>query len=135
MRERSISRLIMKLLPRRNLGYFNLLAPMIAYVLLVRGFKGYWLENDLRHLYKEILKPYYRRVDDTLCDDYRDLRDELARNKVNPEKSMAIKMRQSVEQKVIRSKSHSETREEIANMFGVQELSDERVNVNLIKRL
>ena len=66
----------------------------------MRGFKGYWLENDLRHLYKEILKPYYRRLDDSLCEDHRDFKAELEANRVDPLKSMAVKMRQSVEQKV-----------------------------------
>ena len=65
----------------------------IAYSLLVRGFKGYWLENDLRHLYKDVLKPHYRRIDDDLCADYRDLKDELANNKVNEERSVASRMR------------------------------------------
>ena len=85
-----------ELLPRRGRGYLLLLMPL-GYILLVRGFQTYWLNNDLRHLYKEILKPYYRRIDDTLCEDFRDLKDELANNKVDPEKSMAIKMRQTVE--------------------------------------
>jgi hypothetical protein len=60
--------------------------PPIAYVLLVRGFKGYWLDNDLRHLYKEILKPYYRRISDEeghSCVDYKDLKDELYGNVID----------------------------------------------------
>ena len=48
---------------KTSLGAKFLIVPF-AYLLLVRGFKFYWLENDLRHLYKEILKPYYKRIDD-----------------------------------------------------------------------
>lgn len=69
----------------------------MAYALLVRGFKGYWLENDLRLLYKEILKPYYKRIDDNHCSDYRDLKDELENNKVDENRSMILKLRHSVE--------------------------------------
>jgi len=76
-------------------------------MLLVRGFKSYWLNNDLRHLYKEILKPYYKRLDDELCVDYRDLREELYGNVVDKEKSMVIKMRKQVESKVIAAKYHT----------------------------
>ena len=36
----------------------------LAYVFLVRGFEKYWNHNELRLLYKEILKPYYKRIDD-----------------------------------------------------------------------
>ncbi len=53
------------------------LAVPLAYMLLVRGYDKYWLKNDLRHLYKEILKPYHKRIDDTKCSDYRDLKEEL----------------------------------------------------------
>jgi len=69
----------------------------LSYALLVRGFKSYWLENDLRHLYKEILKPYYKRIDDTLQSDYRDFKSELYNNKVDETKSMVVKLRNNVE--------------------------------------
>ena len=87
----------------------------------MRGFEGYWLRNDLRHLYKEILKPYYRRVDDTLCPDARDLKSELYSNKVDESKSTVVKLRSNVERKVQHSKAHTEDREDIQseNMFGV----------------
>ena len=38
----------------------------LAYGLLAYGCKRYWLENDLRHLYKEVLKPQHRRYSDEL---------------------------------------------------------------------
>ena len=72
--------------PKRSKHGLILLVPPIAYVLLVSGFKGYWLDNDLRHLYKEILKPYYRRICDEeghSCVDYRDLKDELYGNVID----------------------------------------------------
>jgi hypothetical protein len=50
--------------PTRKSFTFSLLVVPLAYILLVRGFQAYWLKNDLRHLYKEILKPYYKRLDD-----------------------------------------------------------------------
>jgi hypothetical protein len=47
--------------PNRKFFRFSFLVVPISYMLLVRGFSSFWLQNDLRHLYKEILKPYYRR--------------------------------------------------------------------------
>lgn len=72
----------------------------MAYILLVRGIKGYWLENDLRYLYKEILKPYYKRLDDREQADYRDFKTELYNNKVDDEKSMIVKLRSNVHTKI-----------------------------------
>ena len=63
--------------PHRKYFRLSYLCVPLAYCLLVRGFSNYWLNNDLRHLYKEIVKPYYKRIDDKLCADYRDLKDEL----------------------------------------------------------
>lgn len=66
----------------------------LAYILLVRGFKFYWLENDLRHLYKEILKPYYKRMDDKQYIDKRDFKTELwSSNRVDESKSTVHKLR------------------------------------------
>ena len=75
----------------KSLGLKLMILP-ISYILLVRGFDKYWIKNDLKLLYKEILKPYYKRVDDNLCIDYRDLRDELRDNKENEEKSLIKKL-------------------------------------------
>ena len=99
--------------PRRSYkGAIFLLVPM-SYALLVRGFKDYWHENDLRHLYKEILKPYYKRMDDRQCEDYRDFKHDLYTNKVDESKSIALRLRSNVEQKVKKSKLHeSEDRTE-----------------------
>ena len=110
--------------PTRKFFTFSLLAVPLAYILLVRGFQAYWLNNDLRHLYKEILKPYYKRLDDQQCVDYRDLRDELYGNVVDQEKSMVIKMRKQVENKVLANKYHTEEKE-----------SGSSSNLNLIKRV
>ncbi len=93
--------------PSRKFFRLSILAVPISYILLVRGFKGYWLENDLRHLYREILKPYYRRLDDQQCADYRDLRDELRNNRVDEGKSMIVKLRNQVEKKVMAAKYHT----------------------------
>ena len=75
----------------RTLGFKILIVP-IAYMLLVRGFKNYWLDNDLRYLYSEILKPYHKRIDDMHCVDYRDLKNEMENNKVDEEKSMHVRL-------------------------------------------
>ena len=81
---------------RSSLGGKFLLIP-IAYMLLVRGFNKYWLNNDLRFLYKEILKPYHKRIDDNHCIDYRDIKQELESNTVNQDKSMIAKLKNVVE--------------------------------------
>lgn len=98
--------------PRKSRGLLYLSVPL-AYILLVRGFSSYWLQNDLRHLYKEILKPYYRRVDDALCPDARDFKTELYTNRVDPAKSTVVKLRQNVERKVQHSKTHTEEKGDV----------------------
>ena len=70
------------------------------------------------------MKPYYRRLDDHQCADYRDLRDELESNRVDEGKSMVVKLRNQVEQKVMAAKYHS------GEANGVEKDS----NLNLIKR-
>jgi len=119
---------------RHSLHLAILVVP-ISYALFVRGFKGYWLENDLRHLYKEILKPYYKRIDDSLQSDYRDFKTELYNNKVDERKSMVVKLRSNVEQKVIAAKYHigeEKAKEEHFGTIIVDEV--ERSNLNMIKR-
>jgi hypothetical protein len=81
----------------------------------------------LRHLYREILKPYYRRLDDQQCADYRDLKEELANNKVDEEKSMVVKLRNQVEQKVMAAKFHT-------GEVTTGGPSEKDSNLNLIKR-
>lgn len=97
-----------------------------AYYLLVQGLDKYWLKNDLRHLYKEILKPYYKRIDDNQCIDYRDLKSELENNKEAPDKSMAHRLRESIEQKD-RPFAYPSKQPALP-------AKDERLNLNLIKR-
>ena len=83
--------------PKHSLRF--LILPMLAYILLVRGFQKYWLENDLRHLYREILKPYYKRIDDTQCSDCRDLKSEIETNVVDDRKSSVARLRMQVNKK------------------------------------
>ena len=64
----------------KNMGFnaHYLILP-IAYGLLCHGFNKYWLKNDLRHLYRDdLLKPQYRRLDNALQSDYRDIKAELS---------------------------------------------------------
>lgn len=82
--------------PHRRFFSLSFLLLPVSYALLVRGFSAYWLQNDLRHLYKEILKPYYKRQDDRLCIDKRELKEELEGNVVDPRKSMVVKLRANV---------------------------------------
>jgi hypothetical protein len=98
--------------PHRRVFSLSFLLLPLSYALLVRGLRCYWLENDLRHLYKEILKPYYRRLDDKICADHRELKAELEGNRIDPKKSMVVKLRANVEQKVHAAKYHSEEKEE-----------------------
>jgi hypothetical protein len=40
------------------------LMPCVAYVFLVRGLKRFYIDNELRFLYKEeIMVPWFRRID------------------------------------------------------------------------
>ena len=43
--------------PSQRLSLRHFIFLPCAYFLLASGFKKYWLENDLRHLYKEVIKP------------------------------------------------------------------------------
>ena len=75
-----------------------LLVP-IAYFFLVKNLNKYYLNNELRFLYKQdILVPWLRRIDDHQCSDHRDVRQELERSsKVNEEKSLVHKQLQELE--------------------------------------
>eukprot|EP00347_Sterkiella_histriomuscorum_P005864 403354986 len=84
---------------RQSLGAKYLIVP-IAFIYLVHGFKKYWLNNDLRYLYKEILKPHYKRIDDEQCVDYRDLKSEIEGNVVDESKSIVSRLQKQVDQKV-----------------------------------
>jgi hypothetical protein len=115
--------------------HLAILVVPVSYALFVRGYQGYWLSNDLRHLYKEILKPYYKRVDDSLQSDYRDFKSELYSNKVDEKKSMVAKLRGNVEQKVIAAKYHIGDEKAIEEHFGTIIIDEvERSNLNMIKR-
>ena len=52
--------------PSQRLSLRHFIWLPLAYGLLAYGFKKYWIENDLRHLYKEVIKPQYRRYSDDL---------------------------------------------------------------------
>ena len=81
-------------------GAKYLLVP-IAYFFLVKNLNKYYLNNELRFLYKQdILVPWLRRIDDHQCSDHRDVRLELERSsKVNEEKSLVHKQLLIVENK------------------------------------
>ena len=64
-------------LQRLSLRHFIILPTL--YGLLAYGLKKYWLENDLRHLYRDLIKPQYRRYSDELQTDWRDINAELAK--------------------------------------------------------
>ncbi|CDW71608.1 UNKNOWN [Stylonychia lemnae] len=124
---------------RRSLGLKFLVIP-IAYIFLVRGFKVYWLQNDLRYLYKDILKPYHKRIDDNQCIDYRDLKDEFENNKVDEEKSLVLRLQKTVESKMnegksvnVKVKDHTNTNESSTDQIHDARTKTE-VNVNMIKR-
>ena len=55
----------------------SLLLLPCAYYLCARSLKHYWLNNELRELYKDVLKPWNRRFEDSKCSDYRSLEDEF----------------------------------------------------------
>ena len=60
-----------------NFSAKYLLVP-ISYLFLVKNFNKYYLNNELRFLYKQdILVPWLRRIDDHQCSDNRDIRKEL----------------------------------------------------------
>lgn len=73
----------------------------VAYLFLVKNLNKYYLNNELRFLYKQdILVPWIKRVDDSQCVDRRDLRHELAISaKVDEEKSLVHKLEQLVDHK------------------------------------
>ena len=69
------------------------LAAPVAYLLLVKSLNKYYLNNELRYLYKQdLLVPWLRRIDDQQCSDARDLRHELeTSSQVDLAKSMVHK--------------------------------------------
>ena len=93
-----------KPIQRLSLRHFIWLPVM--YGLLAHGLKKYWLENDLRHLYKELIKPQYCRYADELQTDWRDIDKELAKGQ-DLSKSIVHKMEQASEGKLVnKSKTH-----------------------------
>ena len=77
-----------------------LLVPL-AYLFLVKNLNKYYLNNQLRFLYKQdILVPWLRRIDDHQCLDHRDVRLELERSsEVDQEKSVVHQQLLIVENK------------------------------------
>ena len=73
------------------------------YGLLAWGLNRYWLQNDLRHLYKELVKPQHRRYRDDLQSDYRSLDAELAKRQ-DLSKSIVYRMEQASEGHIIAEK-------------------------------
>ena len=110
----------------RRLGLTKYLILPIAYYYLVKGYQKYWLQNDLRFLYREILKPSAKRIEDNQCIDYRDIKDELYANKVNEEKSMVSRLRNMIESKIEAGKS--------TPMKSDETDSENNSNLNMIKR-
>ena len=58
----------------------------------------YWLRNDLRHLYRDILKPQYKRYDEKLSSDPRDIDKELSKEE-DLDKSIINKIWMAAENK------------------------------------
>ena len=77
-----------------------LLIPF-AYPLLVKNLNKYYLNNELRYLYKQdLLVPWLRRIDDHHCSDNRDIKHELDQSwKVDLERSVVQKQRDLVRSK------------------------------------
>ena len=90
----------------------------VLYGLLAYGLKKYWLQNDLRHLYKEVIKPQHRRYADELQTDWRDIDVELAK-------------RQDLSKSIIHTLSLQADGEDIPNS---KFTSKRASNLNLIKR-
>ena len=76
------------------------------------------MRNDLRHLYRDILKPQYKRYDENLCSDPRDIDKELSKEE-DLEKSVINKLWMAAENK-------DNIKEDLR--------STEDSNINLIKR-
>ena len=81
--------------------YAKYLFVPVSYCFLVKNLNKYYLDNELRFLYKQdILVPWLRRIDDHQCSDHRDVRLELERSsEVNQEKSVVHKQLLIVENK------------------------------------
>jgi hypothetical protein len=71
-----------------------------------------------------------------LQSDYRDFKSELYSNRVDESKSMVVKLRNNVEQKVIAAKYHVGEEKAREEHYGViiTEAAEERSNLNMIKR-
>ena len=76
----------------KNFSARYLLIPF-AYLLLVKNLSKYYLNNELRYLYKQdLLVPWLRRIDDHQCSDNRDVKQELDQSWiVHPERSVVQK--------------------------------------------
>ena len=53
------------------------IAIPISFLISAKAIDRYYLKNDLRFLFYEIVQPTYRRYDDQLAPDYRDFEDEF----------------------------------------------------------
>ena len=112
--------------PRLGAKY---LAIPLAYYLLVKSLNKYYLNNELRYLYKQdLLVPWLRRIDDHQCSDRRDLRQELESSKmVDLSKSIVHKQLLLVE-----SKGQGEL--EIPRKSDANARRKEKSNMNMIER-
>ena len=73
----------------------------MSYLLLVKNLNKYYLNNELRFLYKQdLLVPWLKRIDDHQCPDNRDIRIELeSSKKVNKDASIVQKQLDLVKNK------------------------------------
>lgn len=88
----------------------------IIYGCLVYSLNNYWLKNDLRYLYRDILKPQYKRYDDNLCTDPRNLDEELEKGE-DLDKSVIHKLWLAAENKTIRGNPADRSKESNLNLI------------------
>ena len=91
----------------------------------------YYLNNELRYLYKQdLLVPWLRRIDDHQCSDHRELRQELASSKmVDLDKSIVHKQLLLVE-----SKGQGETNQTKTPDLKRTGKEKKQSNMNMIER-
>ena len=117
----------------RQLSLRHFILLPVLYGLLAHGFKKYWLENDLRHLYKELIKPQHRRYRDDFQSDYRDIDVELAK-KQDLSKSIVYQMEQASSGKLQKNQIDSQNFSTRQSDTTEHSLSSTSSNLNLIRR-
>ena len=83
-----------------------------AYIQLVKNLKKFYLENELRFLYKDILVPWQKRIDDHQCSDLRDIRQEL----VNDQKESIVQKQIRLVENRGYGKKEAQTKKQESNM-------------------